>query len=279
MSIIKSLSVGNGDMFYICHDSSNFTIIDCNLHEDNKESIIDEIREVSKGKRIIRFISTHPDEDHIGGLHWLDDNFHFLNFYCVKNEAEKDEDTESFKRYKELRDTKAFFIEKGCSRKWLNITDSENGSSGIFFLWPITSNPYFQNVLEEVKEGYSPNNISPIFTYNVYNGAKFMWMGDIETDFLKKVKDQIAFEHVDVLFAPHHGRKSGRVPSSVLKKLTPSLIVVGEADSEDLNYYPDYLTITQNTAGDIVFECLDDCINIYYQTNKSTIPDLVLEID
>ncbi|CAM4346215.1 hypothetical protein COEX109129_19890 [Corallococcus exiguus] len=33
MSIIKSFSVGNGDMFYIKHNSDNFTIIDCNLTE------------------------------------------------------------------------------------------------------------------------------------------------------------------------------------------------------------------------------------------------------
>ena len=36
MSIIKSIAVGNGDMFYIKHGSSNFTIIDCNMDEENK---------------------------------------------------------------------------------------------------------------------------------------------------------------------------------------------------------------------------------------------------
>lgn len=35
MSIIKSFSVGNGDMFYIDHNSENFTIIDCNLIDDD----------------------------------------------------------------------------------------------------------------------------------------------------------------------------------------------------------------------------------------------------
>ena len=29
MSIIKSFSVGEGDMFYIQHNSDNFTVIDC----------------------------------------------------------------------------------------------------------------------------------------------------------------------------------------------------------------------------------------------------------
>lgn len=43
MSIIKSFSVGNGDMFYIKHNSDNFSIIDCCLTDDNKEDIVNEI--------------------------------------------------------------------------------------------------------------------------------------------------------------------------------------------------------------------------------------------
>ena len=45
MSIIKSLSVGYGDMFYIKHNSDNFTIIDCNLEDDNenREDYLNEI--------------------------------------------------------------------------------------------------------------------------------------------------------------------------------------------------------------------------------------------
>ena len=39
MSIIKSFSVGNGDMFYIKHGSSNFTIIDCNIDDENDSEL------------------------------------------------------------------------------------------------------------------------------------------------------------------------------------------------------------------------------------------------
>ncbi len=45
MSIIKSLSVGDGDMFYLKHGSDNFAIIDCCLSDDNKEDIVKENRE------------------------------------------------------------------------------------------------------------------------------------------------------------------------------------------------------------------------------------------
>lgn len=50
MSVIKSFSVGNGDMFYIKHDTDNFTIIDCNLIDDVKDDILDEIDNQRKEK-------------------------------------------------------------------------------------------------------------------------------------------------------------------------------------------------------------------------------------
>ena len=37
MPTIKSLSVGNGDMFYILHGGDNFTMIDCNLNAENSD--------------------------------------------------------------------------------------------------------------------------------------------------------------------------------------------------------------------------------------------------
>ena len=81
MSIVKSFSVGNGDMFYIKHGSDNFTIIDCCLSDENKETIVDELKRESKDKNVVRVISTHPDEDHILGLEYLDDGIGIRNFY------------------------------------------------------------------------------------------------------------------------------------------------------------------------------------------------------
>ena len=43
MSIVKSFAVGAGDMFYIRHNSDNFTMIDCDLGDDNAERIIAEL--------------------------------------------------------------------------------------------------------------------------------------------------------------------------------------------------------------------------------------------
>src|SRR5882762_5984885 len=145
MSLVKSLAVGIGDMFYIKHDSDNFSIIDCSLPGDRGAAILDELIGASIGKGITRFISTHPDQDHLEGLVDLDDRIGILNFYCVKNKATKSEETDDFKRYKYLRDEgkKAFYLERGCSRKWMNITDEVRGSSGINILWPVLGNRHF----------------------------------------------------------------------------------------------------------------------------------------
>lgn len=268
MSIVKSFSVGNGDMFYIKHGSDNFSVIDCSICDYNSEEIIDEIKSESKNKGICRFISTHPDEDHIHGIELLNKEWKIINFYCVKNEATKKDSTPSFDEYCELRDDteKAFYIYKGCSRKWMNMKSDKNdteerGSAGIKILWPDTTNSDFKAELKKANNGESPNNISPIIQYNC--GAKFMWMGDIESDFLDKVKDNIEFEKINVLFAPHHGRESGKVPQDILKTLAPDIIVIGEAPSKKINYYSAYNTITQNSAGAITFVVNNSTIDIY----------------
>lgn len=228
MSVIKSISVGNGDMFYIKHGSSNFTIIDCNMDEINKKEIIDEIIAESKEKDIKRFISTHPDDDHIHGLKYLDDQIGILNFYCVENEATKSDVTEDFERYCELRDSKekAFHIYRGCSRCWMNKDDDEKkyGSSGINILWPITSNEDYKTELSNVKDGKSPNNISPIIKYSLNAGVTVLWFGDLENTFMEKIKDIIELPKADIVFAPHHGRSSGKIPKEWMESINPKLV-------------------------------------------------------
>ena len=174
MSVIKSFAVGNGDMFYISHESGTFTVIDCDLSDQNAATIIDEIKTQSASRSIYRFICTHPDEDHFGGLHLLDDAWPISNFYVVKNQAIKDKDTDSFKRYCQLRDDtkKAFYISKGCVRKWLNQGDDSRGSSGISVLWPDLDNVRFKEALAACEAGESYNNTSAVLRYSIGNTTK-----------------------------------------------------------------------------------------------------------
>ncbi len=264
MSILKTFSVGDGDTFYIQHGSDSFSIIDCNLEDDRREEIVDEIIEMSKEKGISRFISTHPDDDHIHGIKYLDNRNEIVNFYCVQNAATKDTETESFRHYKKLRDgDKAFYLSKGCTRCWLNQSDDARESASIHILWPNTENERYKEALKAANNGESPNNISVVAHYSIANGATFCWFGDLETSFMEDIHDDIALRKAAIIFAPHHGRKSGRLPRTWLDDLDPKVIVVGEAPSEHLEYYKDFDTIKQNSAGDVTFDCDGAKVHVY----------------
>jgi beta-lactamase superfamily II metal-dependent hydrolase len=232
MSIVKSLSIGEGDMYYIKHNTDNFTIIDCCLVDDNKYGIVEELKAESEDKQITRFISTHPDEDHVKGIAYLDNEMPIRNFYCVKNEAIKEEASDSFRHYCSLRDSdKAFFVKNGSSRRWMNKMSEERRSSGISIVWPNPSNKHYQEELENARLGISFNNISLVARYSVSNSATMLWLGDLETSFMEKIANRISLSQVQIVFAPHHGRKSGKIPNSWLAKLHPNIIVIGEAPS------------------------------------------------
>lgn len=274
MSIVKSFSVGEGDMFYIKHNSDNFSVIDCCIDDDNKELIVNEIKSESSSKGLYRFISTHPDEDHIMGLPYLHENWNIYNFYSVENQATKLDSSDSFDKYCELKDSDSYRgMYEGVKRAWMNKSDEVRKHAGLYCIWPKTLNQDYIDELEKVKEGNSPNNISPIFYY--HTSAKFMWMGDLENTFHEKIKEEIVYQEIDVLFAPHHGRKSGKVPADILSNLNPQIVVIGEAPSKNLNYYPGYNTITQNSAGDITFDADSDYVHIYVSSDSYTVDFLV----
>ncbi len=278
MPTIKSFAVGNGDMFYIKHGSDSFTIIDCDLSDENADRIIAELKEASRGRGIVRFICTHPDEDHFGGIERLDDAMPIANFYVVENLAVKDENTVSFKRYCQLRDgSKAFYIHKDCSRKWLNLADEQRGAAGIEILWPDMSNVHFKKALAACDAGEGYNNTSAVIRYSVKGGASFMWLGDLETEFMESIKNDIKLEKTTVIFAAHHGRDSGKIPDSWLKVLKPQFIVIGEAPSRHLNYYTGYKRITQNQAWDITFDIVGDKVHVYSSNPNYKNPALVDE--
>ena len=281
-SIVKSYSFPGGeirgDMFFIQHNSNNFTVIDCFLkdgNEDNcrKDEIIEEIRTSSQG-RICRFISTHPDNDHIQGLEYLDKSWEILNFYAVDNKKPAEENNPSLDKYLELLSDKNYPIDRGIKRKWLNDDDATNGSSGLKFHWPDLANKKVKETLTNVAQGGSPNNISCALSYSIENGATYMWMGDMETDMQQEFYDSYKdfIPKVDILFHPHHGRKSGRIPSELLKALQPKIIILGDAPSEHMDYGNSDMTITQNSSGDIVFVNEGDMIHIFTSKKISNKP-------
>jgi len=264
MALVRSLSVGNGDMFYISHGSDSFTIIDCCLGADNRDEILEELKDASRTKGLTRFVSTHPDEDHIQGLPYLDQGLNIRNFYCVPNNARKTHVTESFRHYCHLRDNAkvAFHVFKGCKRRWMNQEDEQRGGAGLSILWPDLNDANFKQAQRDAYLGTAFNNLSLVMRYKT-GPASFMWIGDLETDFMEAISDNISLQKTTVVFAPHHGRDSGKIPDSWLKRLDPQIIVIGEAPSRHLHYYTGYQTITQNRAGNISFLTDQNRIHVY----------------
>lgn len=286
MSIVKSYSFPDGDirgdMFYIKHASKNFTVIDCYLKDGDgnnarKDEIIKEIVTESDG-RICRFISTHPDNDHIAGIEHLDSRWGITNFYAVNNKRPTDNNDDSLTCYHRLLASKNFPIKRGIKRAWLNETNDKNGSSGINFLWPDLENRKFKEALELVSHGEKINNICPIFTYSLENGPTYMWMGDLETEMQQAFYEQFKADipRIDILFQPHHGRKSGAVPPDLLEALDPKLIVIGNAPSEHIEYGDSRHTITQNTAGDIFFENNGKEVHVYTKNKINNRPTCLI---
>jgi hypothetical protein len=201
------------------------------------------------------------------------------NFYVVKNNALKNDKNEDFKKYCELRDhaSKAFYISSGVSRKWMNEKDAERGSSGLDILWPVLDNKHFKEALANAENGTSPNNISPIVRYSVNERATVIWLGDLETPFMDLIVEDIILPETKILIAPHHGRKSGKVPKKFLEQIKPKVVIIGEASSEDIDYYKGYNTITQNTACDITMDLQDNKVYFYSSSTSYEVDFLTNE--
>ncbi|KKL21774.1 hypothetical protein LCGC14_2442100, partial [marine sediment metagenome] len=86
-------------------------------------------------------------------------------------------------------------------------------------------------------------------------------------------KDEVSLPKTNILFAPHHGRESGKIPGEWIEAMDPDIIVMGEAPSENLDYaaYDGYNKITQNSAKDITFECEQNMVHIYVSNENYSV--------
>lgn len=245
MSIVRSFSVGNGDMFAIQHDDGDLTVIDVCLTRQNVQEIKSALKSLCRPGGTTRLIITHPDEDHIRGLSDFIRWFPKLEIYSPPAEPLKAVESSSFRLFKALRQMGLLRpLAKGWTKSQANALLA---GSTLRCFWPDLSSNAYRQFAFAARRGLGSNNCSPGLILTMKNGATLVWLGDLETAALARIPTEDLPQDVDIVFAPHHGRKSAKIPASILKRLNPQVVVLGEGSSEHLHYSYSCQTVTQNS--------------------------------
>lgn len=282
MGIIHFMNVNEGDCIWIQHLSKHNTIID--ISNGNETSVILEHASLSGNHKqkehpvnpieylkdrnvttIFRFILTHPDMDHMDGIKKLFDEFEVLNFWDTKNTKIMDDksdwgkyDKSDWDFYQEIRTSTSspttLNLYAGAKGKYYNqFENGKSGADGLYLLAPTSQ------LVEEANETEDYNDCSYVILYKTGNNKKVIFSGDSA----EKTWDYIIENHkdevtdVDLLIAPHHGRKSGG-NYDYLDVLNPKLTLFGNAPSEYLDYASwnnrNLDIITNNQANNIIIQ-------------------------
>lgn len=192
---------------------------------------------------IFRYIQTHPDMDHMGGIKDFFDTFSPTNMWDTDNKKEMGSFENSpysetdWKFYKNLRkesstDPKRLTLFSGSYGQYYNRDKNDTPSgNGLYMLAPT------KGLVEEANQSDDYNDCSYVILFRPANGHKIVIGGDSHD----KTWEYILENHeedvtdVDLLIAPHHGRDSSR-NYDFLDVLNPRLTFFGNANSEHLAY-------------------------------------------
>ena len=235
-------------------------------------------------ERIFRFVATHPDMDHLDGLKALfESKYKPCNFWYTENDKEMEPicgfgkySEDDWKIYTKLKneavgDVTKLSLKSGAKGKFYNQDDDVGNGFGD----RITIISPSKKINEVVAETENFNDGSYVLLMESALGRKVLFCGDTEeqawNEILKHHKERL--RNIDVLIAPHHGRKSGG-NENYLCELKPKLSLLGNAKSEYLDYQAwndlglDHYT--NNQLGSIVLEETKSGFNIF-ATNKSAV--------
>ncbi len=197
------------------------------------------------GKEVFRYVQTHPDMDHMSGLHrfFWQERVPLSNFWDVAHSKECDEsDFESshysyldWLVYKILRSGHGPKEEDGepNEHKVLNLLRDDSGSfweeDGIEILSPTDT------LIQECDKSLKFNNCSYVLRLS-YGGRKVILPGDAERPAWQSILDHCTANGLqcDILKAAHHGRQSGFHQESV-NAMAPTVVIcsVGKKPSTD----------------------------------------------
>lgn len=260
MGVVHFLNVNEGDCIWVEHLSGHNTVIDisnaeradnifenASLSGDHKQknypvNPIEYLSDQGVGT-IFRFILTHPDMDHMDGIKDLFNSFEVLNFWDTENTKVMDTNAswgkynkEDWEFYQEIRNSeqspKVLHLYAGSHGQFYNQDENgESGADGLYLLAPTIE------LVEEANNTKEYNDCSYVILYRTGNGKKIVFAGDSAEKtwnyILENYKEDVT--DIDILVAPHHGRKTGG-NDEYLDILNPKLTLFGNAKSQYLDY-------------------------------------------
>lgn len=297
MATIHFLNVDEGDCSIIQHTDGKITMIDvCSAHTEEivEKAFLGSVLQPIKGnfqqkknpdnplfylqtlgvKSIFRYIQTHPDMDHMDGLKCIADRFAIHNFWDTNNTKETDFSKpckykkEDWDCYQDLRKSKtkpkALFLYSGQANKYYALDD--NGQKTDDYLEILSPT---KQLIAEANRNKDWNDSSYVILYNI-QGRKILFCGDAGdstfSHLLQVHKAQIS--NIDILIAPHHGRRAQISDYSFLDIMKPKLTLFGNAKHQYLAYEKYEPHILNNECGNIVLEVENHKIKIYV-SNKA----------
>lgn len=303
MTTIHFINVGDGDCILMEHASGRTTLLDiCGgnrarraeqkmaaRHEKRKAAgnfrmceapvnPLDYLGDCNIGS-LWRFISSHPDMDHLDGLVALFDEYAVKNFWYSGVEKEKpefeedvrwrEEDWDLYEQLTagEVSDTTSLTKSAGAQFKYAN--RDEDGSLGGDYMDILSPG---DELIGAAEESGNFNDASYVLRYRSA-GGRIVFPGDAHDKTWKFILDESEVDLSDtrLLTAPHHGRHSDR-SFDFLDELEPELTFFGCAPSDTLAYDAwrsrGLDVLTTNQAGCIVAECANQEMEIFVENES-----------
>ena len=301
MARIHFLNVEEGDCSIIQHDNGHVTMIDvCSAvepydelvkatttlsdasesisipkgnfqqkyHPENPVTYLKNLGEIS----IFRYIQTHPDMDHMDGMQYIDKNFEIINFWDTANTKEQNfdgctkYDENDWKCYQRLRKSsdnpKALNFYDGSENKYFAFDDQGRKSDDYLQILAPT-----KKLIQAANDSGDWNDSSYVILYHIC-GRKVLFCGDAGNGTWEHIltNHNADISNIDVLIAPHHGRK-GTLDFSFLDVMKPRITLIGNALSKYLAYDKwdnrGLTHFTNNQAGNVLIDINSKAMGVF----------------
>jgi competence protein ComEC len=195
-------------------------------------------------REIFRYIQTHPDLDHMSGLHrfFYQEEIPLLNFWDVQNNKEKTEDEFPDKgRYLDwlvYQILRAGRGNNGSTHKVMHLSRADEGhywtDDEIEILSPDAELLKLCEAIEVWNEGSFVIKVT-------YAGRSVILPGDAEERAWEAILDELGPDALrcDILKAAHHGRESGFHQEAV-RAMSPSVVICSVGKKPDTDATDEY---------------------------------------